>query len=153
MDVYGCLCMFMCVCMCMNTYVGGYLASAGAGRWQICMDMYVCMCKVAYDCLCACIWMCMTVWCLWICMDTYVCGAKMCMIAYGHVWMCMVCIDMYGYVWLSMHGYVRMDVNEYVCVYLASAPLRPRRGRSGEMADIYGLYVCVKMCMIAYGHA
>ena len=45
---------------------------------------------------------------------------KMCVIVCGHVWMCMVSVDMYGCVWLSMHVYVCMHVYEYVCRCVSS---------------------------------
>ena len=62
----------------------------------------------------------------------------------------------YGCLWL--HGCV-MDVCIYIyiilCGYLASAPLRPRRGRSGEMADMYSyvwlcndVYEYLWLCMV-----
>ena len=62
----------------------------------------------------------------------------------------------YGCLWL--HGCV-MDVciYRYMCLgYLASAPLRPRRVRSGEMADTYSyvwlcndVYDYLRVCMVS----
>ena len=60
----------------------------------------------------------------------------------------------YVYIYIHMHTHIYIYI--YVlCIYmyyvyvehLASAPLRPRRGRSGEMADMYWyVWMCTDVC-------
>ena len=77
---------------------------------------------------------------------------------YGIVWLSVdvhECMDVYGCLWMftvacMFHGCLYACICIYVYIgYLASAPLRPRRGRSGEMADMYSY---VWMCNVVYDY-
>ena len=66
------------------------------------------------------------------------------------IWMCMVSMDMYECVWLSMHVYVCMHVYEYVCRRVSGICPAP-----APEADIYGyIYIYIKknirMCRDVY---
>ena len=78
------------------------------------------------------------------------------MIAYAHVWMCMVSMDMYGCVCSSMHVYVCMNVYEYVRRCVSGICLAPASGTGRCQICIHmyvcrDVYDCLWACMNVYG--